>query len=150
LVDGVGQVVGINSAIASLGSEGLGGGQIGNIGVGFAIPINQARIIANELIHTGHALHPLLGISLLDQTSSTGVDRALVHSVTPGGPADAAGIKPGDVITAIGGQRTAGADSVIASIRSHQPGQRVTVTVERGGSTHTVTATLTTESSQQG
>jgi putative serine protease PepD len=150
LVDSVGQVIGINSAIASLGSDVLGSAQSGNIGVGFAIPINQARVIANELIKSGHATHPLLGVSLLDQTTSTGLDRAVVHAVTSGGPADKAGIKAGDVITAIAGQRTAGADAVIASIRSHQPGQRVTVTFERGGSSHTVTVTLTTESSQQG
>jgi putative serine protease PepD len=150
LVDSVGQVIGINSAIASLGTDVLGSGQSGNIGVGFAIPINQARVIANELISGGHATHPLLGVSLLDQTTSNGLDKAVVHTITSGGPADKAGIKAGDVITAIGGQRTAGADAVIASIRSHQPGQRVTVTFERGGSSHTVTVTLTTESSQQG
>lgn len=150
LVDAAGQVVGINSAIASLGSSSLSGSQSGNIGVGFAIPINQAKLIANELIKTGHATHPLLGISLLDQTTSTGVDRAVVHTVTSGGPADNAGIKAGDVITAVDGTRTAGADAVIASIRSHQPGQRVTVTIERGGSSRTVTAVLTAESAQQG
>jgi putative serine protease PepD len=150
LVDAAGQVVGINSAIASLGSSSLGSSQSGNIGVGFAIPINQAKLIANELIRTGHATHPLLGISLLDQTTSTGLDRAVVHAVTSGGPADNAGIKAGDVITAVDGTRTAGADAVIASIRSHQPGQRVTVTIERGGSSRTVTAILTAESAQQG
>jgi putative serine protease PepD len=150
LVDAAGQVIGINSAIASLGGSSLGGSQSGNIGVGFAIPINQAKTIANELIKTGHATHPLLGVSLLDQTTSTGVDRAVVHTVTSGGPADKAGIKAGDVITAVDGARTAGADAVIASIRSHQPGQRVTVTIERGGSSRTVTAVLTAESAQQG
>jgi putative serine protease PepD len=150
LVDAAGQVVGINSAIASLGSSSLSGSQSGNIGVGFAIPINQAKLIANELIKNGHATHPLLGISLLDQTTSTGLDRAVVHTVSSGGPADQAGIKAGDVITAVDGTRTAGADAVIASIRSHQPGQRVTVTIERGGSSRTVTAVLTAESAQQG
>jgi putative serine protease PepD len=150
LVDAAGQVVGINSAIASLGSSALGSSQSGNIGVGFAIPINQAKVIANELIKSGHATHPLLGISLLDQTTSAGVERAVVHTVTSGGPADKAGIKAGDVITAVDGARTAGADAVIASIRSHQPGQRVTVTIERGGSSRTVTAILTAESAQQG
>ena len=76
------------------------------------------------------APEPLLGISLLNQTTSTGIDRAVVHTVSAGGPADRAGIKTGDVITAVDGQRTAGADAVIAAIRSHQPGQRVTVTVD--------------------
>jgi putative serine protease PepD len=150
LVDAAGDVVGINSAIASLGSQSLDGSQSGNIGVGFAIPINQAKVIANELISTGHETHPLLGVSLADQTSSNGTDRAVVHTVTAGGPAATAGIKEGDVITAIDGTNTEGADAVIAAIRSHQPGQKVTVTVQRGGSSKTVTAVLTTESSSQG
>jgi putative serine protease PepD len=150
LVDAAGDVVGINSAIASLGDDSLEGTQSGNIGVGFAIPINQAKTIANELITTGHATHPLLGVELEDQTSSTGTDKAVVHSVTAGGPAAKAGIKDGDVITAIDGSTTEGADAVIAAIRSHQPGQRVTVTVERGGTSKTVTATLATDPSTQG
>jgi putative serine protease PepD len=148
LVDAAGDVIGINSAIASLGQS-SDGSQSGNIGVGFAIPINQAKAIANELITTGHASHPLLGVSLEDETSN-GSDKAVVHTVTAGGPAAKAGIKEGDVIVAIDGSSTEGADAVIAAIRSHQPGQQVTVTVQRGGSTKTVTATLTTESSSQG
>ncbi len=150
LVDAAGQVIGINSAIASLSSASIGGSQSGNIGVGFAIPINQARTIATELITTGHAVHPLLGVTLEDTNSSNGVDKAVVHTVTAGGPAAKAGIKVGDVITAIDGSTTEGSDAVIAAIRSHQPGQQVRVTVQRGGSSKTVTATLTTESSTQG
>ncbi len=150
LVDAAGQVIGINSAIASLSSASIGGSQSGNIGVGFAIPINQARTIATELITTGHAVHPLLGVTLEDTNSSNGVDKAVVHTVTAGGPAAKAGIKVGDVITAIDGSTTEGSDAVIAAIRSHQPDQQVTVTVQRGGSSKTVTATLTTESSTQG
>jgi putative serine protease PepD len=150
LVDAVGQVIGINSAIASLGETSLTGTQSGNIGVGFAIPINQARTVANELITTGKALHPLLGVSLEDSTGKNGVDNAVVHTVTAGGPAAKAGIKDGDVITAVDGAQTEGTDAVIAAIRSHQPGQQVTVTIQRSGSTRTVTATLTTESSTQG
>jgi putative serine protease PepD len=149
LVDAAGQVVGINSAIATAGGSELGDSQSGNIGVGFAIPINQAKTIAGELIRSGHATHPLLGVSLLGQTTSAGIDKAIVHAVTSGGPASKAGIKDGDVITGIDGLRTEGADAVIAAVRSHQPGQRVTVTFERGGSSHTVTATLATESASQ-
>jgi putative serine protease PepD len=149
LVDAAGQVVGINSAIATAGGSALGDTQSGNIGVGFAIPINQAKTIAGELIRTGHATHPLLGVSLTQQTTNAGIERAIVHSVTTGGPASKAGIKDGDVITGIDGLRTEGADAVIAAVRSHQPGQRVTVTYERGGSSHTVTATLATESASQ-
>ncbi|HVW80784.1 MAG TPA: trypsin-like peptidase domain-containing protein [Mycobacteriales bacterium] len=141
LVDSAGQVIGINSAIASLGSTDLSG-QSGNIGVGFAIPINQAKVIASELIQNGHATHPLLGVTLTDATSANGADQALVRAVTAGGPADKAGIKEGDVITAINGHPTAGADAVIAYVRSFQPGDRITVTFVRGGSTKTATVTL--------
>jgi putative serine protease PepD len=140
-VDSAGQVIGINSAIASLGSTDLSG-QSGSIGVGFAIPINQAKVIAGELIETGHATHPLLGVTLADATSASGADQALVRAVTAGGPADKAGIKEGDVITAINGQLTAGADAVIAYVRSFEPGDEITVTYIRGGSSKTATVTL--------
>jgi putative serine protease PepD len=139
LLDSAGKVIGINSAIASTGSV---GGQSGNIGVGFAIPIDQARIIASELIKNGKASHPLMGVVLADVTDSNGNELARVQSVTSGGPADKAGIEVGDVIVAIGGQRTAGADAVIAATRSHLPGEHVSVTVQRNGSEHTVTVTL--------
>jgi putative serine protease PepD len=146
LVDAAGQVIGINSAIASLSSSGFGS-QSGNIGVGFAIPIDQAKTIASELIQTGHATHPLLGVELTDATSSNGADRALVRSVTTNGPAAKAGIKGGDVITAIDGRPTAGADAVIAAIRTFQPGDDVQVTYTRGGQSHTATVTLTNTTS---
>jgi putative serine protease PepD len=139
LLNAAGQVIGINSAIASTGSV---SGQAGNIGVGFAIPIDQARIIAGELIKDGKASHPLMGVTLADATDSAGNDLARVQSVSSGGPADQAGMKVGDVVVAVGGQRTTGADAVIAAIRSHQPGQRVQVTVERDGSRQTLTLTL--------
>ena len=87
LVDAAGDVIGINSAIASLGAEQLDGSQSGNIGVGFAIPINQAKTIANELITTGHASHPLLGVSLEDETLQRHRQggRALGHRGRSGG-----------------------------------------------------------------
>ncbi|HEY1487339.1 MAG TPA: trypsin-like peptidase domain-containing protein, partial [Micromonosporaceae bacterium] len=126
LVNSIGQVIGVNSAIASLGQDSLGGSsQSGNIGVGFAIPIDEAKTIATELINTGKAVHPLLGVTLTDSKSSNGIERAIVHSVTPGGPAAKAGLKAGDVITGIDGAATAGDDAVIAAIRSHQPGEQV-------------------------
>lgn len=148
LVNSAGQVIGINSAIASTGSS--LGGQAGNIGVGFAIPIDQARVVAQQLIDHGTASHPLLGVTLADATDAAGNPLARVQSVTPGGPADRAGIRTGDVIVAVGGVNTAGADAVIAAIRSHQPGQRVTVTLERHGQRQTVTAQLVDASTTQG
>jgi putative serine protease PepD len=143
LVNAAGQVIGINSAIASTGGN-------GNIGVGFAIPIDQARVIAQQLIKTGHASHPLLGVTLTDATDNNGNDLARVQAVQAGGPAAHAGIRAGDVIVSVGGQQTAGADAVIAAIRSHQPGQTVSVVVLRDGARKTFTVTLTDASSSQG
>ena len=148
LVNAGGAVIGINSAIASTSSP--LGGQAGNIGVGFAIPIDQAKVIAQELIEDGHAAHPLMGVSLADATDSNGNDLARVQDVSTGGPADKAGIEVGDVIVAVGGQQTAGADAVIAAIRTHQPGDRVAVTIERDGSRKTVTVTLIDAANAQG
>jgi putative serine protease PepD len=149
LVDSNGNVIGINSAIASTGSP--FGGQAGNIGVGFAIPIDQASVIAQELIKTGKASHPLLGVSLSgNATDSSGNPIARVLAVSAGGPAANAGIEVGDVIVAVDGQPTSGSDAVIAAIRTHQPGQTVQVTVERNGSRKTVSATLIDAASAQG
>ena len=140
LVDGAGQVVGINSAIASLGSS--FGGQSGNIGVGFAIPIDQAKGIANQLIATGKASHPILGVSIADVTTSAGTDQVLVRSVQSGGPAAKAGISVGDVIVSIGGTPVTSSDALIATVRSHKPGDKVSVTVLRGGNRQTVVVQL--------
>jgi len=148
LVDTAGEVIGINSAIASTGST--IGGQSGNIGVGFAIPVDQAKVVAQELIATGKATHPLLGVSLADATDSNGTPLARVQSVLAGGPAEKAGIKAGDIIVAVGDQKTAGAQAAIAAIRSHQPGQQVTITVLRGGDRKTFTVTLVDASTAQG
>jgi putative serine protease PepD len=148
LVSASGAVIGINSAIASTGSS--LGGQAGNIGVGFAIPIDQAKIVAQELISTGHATHPLMGVTLADATDSSGNDLARVQSVTNGGPADQAGIAVGDVVVAVGGQQTAGADAVIAAIRTHQPGDRVAVTIDRNGTRKTVSVRLIDAATAQG
>ena len=148
LVSGNGSVIGINSAIASTGSP--FGGQAGNIGVGFAIPIDQAKVIAQELIDTGHASHPLMGVSLADATDSNGNDLARVQAVSSGGPAEGAGIKVGDVVVEVGGQKTSGADAVIAAIRTHQPGDRVSVVVERDGVRKTFRVTLIDAATAQG
>jgi len=135
LVNNLGQVIGINSAIASNGSN-------GNIGVGFAIPIDQAKVIAEQLIATGKATHPLLGVSLADATDSAGNPLARVQAVSGTGPAGSAGIKPGDVIVQVGDQKTAGAEAVIAAVRSHRPGEKVSVTVLRDGERKSFTVTL--------
>jgi len=137
LVDLNGRVVGINSAIASLGAS-LGSSQSGSIGLGFSIPIDQARRIATELINTGHATHPQLGVSLTDAANGG----AVLASVTPGGPAANAGLQVGDVITAVNGRPADTSDAVVADIRSASPGASVAITYTRAGQSATVNVKL--------
>jgi putative serine protease PepD len=144
LVNAAGQVVGINSAIASTGSA------AGNIGVGFAIPIDQAKVVATSLITSGKANHPLLGVALGDATDAGGNPLARVQSLSPGGAAARAGLRVGDIIVAVGDQKTAGAEAVIAAVRTHQPGERVSVTVLRDGARKIFTVTLANASDNQG
>jgi putative serine protease PepD len=127
LVNAEGQVIGVNSAIASLNSS--SGGQAGSIGLGFAIPINTANRIAQELIKTGTAATPVIGATIDFSYSGQG---ASVQSVTPGGPADEAGIKAGDVIVALDGKRVDDAVGLITDIRQNAPGDRITLTLDNG------------------
>jgi putative serine protease PepD len=145
LVDAGGRVIGVNSAIATLGAE--VGGQTGSIGLGFSIPINQARRTAEQLIQTGKASYPIIGASLDSSYSGDGVKIGSVGpnggpGVTPGGPADKAGIQPGDVIVAFDGHPVAGPDELIVAIRAGLPGDTVSVTLERNGSEKTVQVVL--------
>ncbi|MFG1877814.1 S1C family serine protease [Sphaerisporangium sp. NPDC049003] len=133
LVDASGQVVGINSAIATNGGD-------GNIGVGFAIPINTAHQVADQLIKSGKATHAFLGVNLADATGDA--QGAVIGSVQSGSPADQAGLKAGDLITKIDGKPVAGADTVVGAVRGYQPGTKVTLTYVRDGSTSTATVTL--------
>ncbi len=143
LVDSRGYVVGVNSAIATLG--GGFGGQSGSIGVGFAIPVDYARGIAQQLIRTGHARHPVIGVkagSVGNQRVPDEHSGAKVASIIAGGPADHAGLHPGDVITALDGDRVTSVDGLIARIREHDIGATVTVRYRRAGHTHTVRVRL--------
>ena len=140
LVNARGEVVGINSAIATLGGP---GGASGSIGLGFAIPIDQAKPIAEELIRTGRASHAWLGVQVGDQGGSLG-GGALLAAVSPGGPAAKAGLREGDVVTAVDDRPIADADGLIAATRSHRPGDEVRLQVQRGGDTRTVRVTLGT------
>ncbi len=138
LTDMQGRVIGINTAIASLGA---GGGQVGSIGLGFSIPIDQARRIANELVHTGQATSAILGVTVPAGQPEDGA--ATVQQVTPGGAAAAAGIQSGDKIIKVGDRVIDSGDALVAAIRSHSPGSQVTVTVKgAGGATRQVQATL--------
>lgn len=144
LVNAAGEVVGINSAIAQ--SPGLGQTG-GSIGLGFAIPSNQARRTAEELIATGEATYPVIGVLLDQRYTGEGVQVATEpqqdqRPVTPGGPADRAGIRPGDVITAIDGRPVTEADELIVAIRARAPGDAVTLTVRTGDSEREVRVVL--------
>jgi S1-C subfamily serine protease len=143
LVDSTGAVVGINTAIRSLGAE-QGGGQGGSIGLGFAIPIDDARGIAEELIRTGRVAHADLGVNARSVTDGA-TDGAQIQNVVAGGPAAAAGILDGDVVVRVGGRPIAGADELVVAVREHKPGEQVPVEVVRQGRPLTVTATLGTK-----
>jgi putative serine protease PepD len=143
LVNGSGQLVGINSSIASLGSS--GSGQSGSIGIGFAIPVNEAKAIASQLIHKGKAEHAFLGVSLKDGVATDGASRragAEVTKVVPDSPASSAGLKAGDVVVAVGDAQIDSTLALVANVHMHQVGDKVTLTVLRGGKQVTVDATL--------
>ncbi|MGW0786981.1 S1C family serine protease [Streptomyces sp. NPDC002911] len=148
LVDADARVIGINSAIRGADSgSGLDGGQSGSIGLGFAIPINQGKRVAEELISTGKATHPVIGVTL--DMEFTG-DGAKVGggtadgkaAVTEGGPADRAGIRQGDVITEVEGRRVHSGEELIVKIRAHRPGDRLGLVLTRGGKDLSMTLTL--------
>jgi putative serine protease PepD len=133
LVNMSGQVVGINSAIATTGSE-------GSIGLGFSIPIDQARPIAEELAETGQATHAMIGVSIGDARGDT--RGAAIQAVEPGSAAADAGLQEGDVVTKIDDRLITDGTSLVAAARSYRPGDTVTLTYVRGGETQTAEVTL--------
>ena len=137
LVNGSGEVIGVNTAIASLGAI---NGAAGSIGLGFAIPIDTAKRIVDEIITTGSSTTPVIGVQLDMTFEGPG---AKVGEVTPGSGAALAGIQDGDVITAIDGDVIADPTELIVSIRSNAPGDSVELTVLRDGRTQDVTVELT-------
>ncbi|WP_180686073.1 S1C family serine protease [Streptomyces gossypiisoli] len=147
LLDAKGNVIGINSAIQSSSNGGFGTGQSGSIGLGFAIPINQAKYVAQELIKTGKPVYAKIGASVSLEDTSDGAkitDRGAggTDPVEAGGPADKAGLKPGDVITKLDDTVIDSGPTLIGEIWTHKPGDRVTITYERDGKTNTVEVTL--------
>jgi len=157
LLDAAGRVIGINSQIESAGGA-------GNVGIGFAVPINTAQDVAGQLLDGGEVKHAFLGITGADVTPeladvlNLSVARgALVQEVVPDGPADAAGIEGGsaevsvggtqllaggDVIIAVDGEQVAGMEDVIAAVNGKQPGDDVELTLTRKGDERTVTLEL--------
>lgn len=148
LVDTDAHVIGINSAIRAADSgSSTEGGQAGSIGLGFAIPINQGKRVAEELINTGKATHPVIGVTLDMKYTGDGAKvgakgAAGKSAVTPDGPGARAGIKPGDVITAVDGQRVHSGEELIVKIRAHRPGDRLDLTLTRGGKDLSMSLTL--------
>jgi S1-C subfamily serine protease len=133
LVDATGAVIGINTAIASVGG--------GSVGLGFAIPIDTVRDIAEQLISTGRAVHAALGVNARSVTDGTR-DGALVLNVEPGSAAAKAGIREQDVVIEVEGKAVGSSEELVVAVDSHDPGDIVTVEVVRGGSSREVEATL--------
>jgi putative serine protease PepD len=150
LLNGGGQVIGVNSAIATLsGGEAAAGG---SIGLGFSIPVNQVKITAEQIIRTGRSTKPVIGVTLDLSYGGPGVRLRTTSSgegagVVPGGPADQAGLRPGEVILEVDGRTVSGADEFIVALRSKQPGDTVTLTVSRGNDEVDVVVTLAGETS---
>ncbi|MFC5996371.1 S1C family serine protease [Pseudonocardia hispaniensis] len=139
LVNLEGQVIGINSAIATASQS------TGSIGLGFAIPVDQARRVAQEILDTGKATKPVLGVegstapSIRNSSTAGG---ATIQQVQNGSPAAAAGLKAGDVVTKVDDGGVNDFADLVARIGSYAPGDKVTLTVASGGSTRTVEVTL--------
>ena len=142
LVNGRGEVIGINSAIATLGGGGVGGDPGGSIGVGFAIPIDEARSVAEEIIRTGRATHPSIGVSATTVSSDADRRGALVRELTSGGAASRSGLEPGDLITKVDSSDVTSVDELILAIRSNSIGDTVTVTYVRRGQDRTAEVVL--------
>ncbi len=140
LVNMNGELVGVNSAIATLGGDADGAAQGGSIGLGFAIPVDQAKRIADELIDSGTASHASLGVQVGNDAT---VDGARIVEVTGGGAAAAAGLPSGVVVTKVDDRVINSADALVAAVRSRAPGEKLTLTyLDNAGKPQTVEVTL--------
>jgi putative serine protease PepD len=142
-----GRVIGVNSAIARVASSQSFDGQSGNIGVGFAIPSDQVRKTAEQLIANGKATHPVIGVLIDTAYKGEGVRIAGASQngsapITKGGPADKAGLRPGDVILKFDGRPVTDPDQFVVAVRARSVGDTVQLTVLRGKAERTVRMTL--------
>jgi putative serine protease PepD len=139
LVNMSGQLIGVNSAIATLGGESPDA-QSGSIGLGFAIPVDQAKRIADELISSGTASHASLGVQVTTDKETPG---AKVVEVVPNGAASAAGLPGGSVVVKVDDRTVNSADALVAAVRSKAPGDKVMLTIkDPSGETKKVQVTL--------
>jgi putative serine protease PepD len=139
LLDERGRAIGVNSQILN----GSGSAQNGNVGIGFAVPASTVRTVIAALAADGHVEHAYLGVQMTETESGDGVQ---VAAVSPGGPADEAGLQPGDVLLALDGRPLDGGPAALASaVNAHQPGDEVQVTVRRDGAQDSVAVTLGTQ-----
>jgi putative serine protease PepD len=144
LVNANGQLVGISSANASLGSS---SGESGSVGLGFAIPVNEAKRIADELIATGTASHGFLGARFTDDPNASG---ARIIEVASGGPAAAAGVAAGVLVTRVDGQSISNAEALLAAVHSNAPGATIALNyLEPSGDARTAQVLLGTDQGQQ-
>ncbi|MCV7282711.1 trypsin-like peptidase domain-containing protein [Mycolicibacterium flavescens] len=140
LVNMNGELIGVNSAIATLGADAGPQAQSGSIGLGFAIPVDQAKRIADELIKNGTAAHASLGVQVGNDAA---VDGARIVEVNPGGAAAAAGLPSGVVVTRVDDRVIGSADALVAAVRSRAPGDKVTLTyLDPSGQPQSVDVTL--------
>ena len=148
LVDMQGRVVGINASIRT-----VPGGDEGSIGLGFAIPIDEVLPIVDQMKNGETPTHARLGITVSNAADTAGaevVDGAKIQEITNGSAAEDAGLQAGDVITKIDDHQVSGADSLVATVRSYRPGDKVEVTYERDGDSGTATLTLGTDADTSG
>lgn len=141
LINSAGEVIGINSAIATLGGSPTD--QAGSVGLGFAITSNQARRTAEQLIEDGEATFPVIGVLLDQRYVGEGIKIVDAEAgVIAGGPAAQAGVEPGDVITKFNGRTVTRSDELVVAIRAQAPGDEVVLTIKHGDDEHDVTITL--------
>jgi putative serine protease PepD len=144
LLDAQGRVIGVNVAIAGTSSSSSAGEQSGSIGVGFSIPSNVAKRIADEIIADKTPTHGQLGVtSVANESATTGtVAGVKVSQATSGSPAAAAGIKQGDIITKVGDVAVTSYTDLAGQVRAYAAGSKVVITYYRGGTAHETTVTL--------
>jgi serine protease Do len=148
LINAHGDLIGMNTAIISGGGGGFGG-EAGNIGIGFAVPVNLAKQVMDQIIKTGKVSRGYMGVSLQELTPDLAqqfglkdTHGAVVADVTPGGPGDKGGVKSGDIITAIDGSKVQNQNELTLAVTEHAPGSTVKLDVVRNGQPTTVSVTL--------